>query len=302
MIIVGARCLLTIRRLLAAALLIGGFAFVGPAPAAQQPEVPAAAPAGPSGAVSNLFGQPRFPVRAPAPATLIAAGKALFSTNCSFCHGSNAQGGESGPNLLRSAVVLNDQKGELIAKVVQNGRVEQGMPRFSLNDAQIEQIADFLHSLPLVNRTAADDVNPVTGNVLAGAAYFNGAGHCTDCHSISGDLAGIGAKFPPRALERAMLSGNWQGSGFSSTPNMIPPGTTATITLPSGRSLQGRLVSIDEFSVSLLCPDGEQLTFQRHGELPKVTVRNPLQRHLAMLATLTDKQVHDLTAYLVTLK
>lgn len=243
---------------------------------------------------------PRFPVHAPAPPAQQAAGKALFSANCSFCHGSNARGGESGPNLLRSAVVLNDQHGELIAPVVQNGRIDAGMPRFSLSVAQVADIAAFLHSFPLTTDIA--DVNPVIGDASAGQGFFNGAGHCSECHSVSGDLAGVGAKFAPRELQRALLTGNWRGIAFSPVPNMIPPGTTATVSVSADRSVSGRLEAIDEFSVSIIDAGGQRLTFERRGQQPSVQVHDPLSQHLAMWRTLTDAEIHDLTAYLVTLK
>ena len=59
-----------------------------------------------------------------------ARGKPLFVSNCSFCHGANARGGDTGPDLLRSAVVLHDDKGEEIGPVVRNGRTARGMPAF----------------------------------------------------------------------------------------------------------------------------------------------------------------------------
>lgn len=263
---------------------------------------PAASGAQAAAPAPNPFLAPRFPVHPPAPPQEVAAGKALFSANCSFCHGSNARGGESGPNLLRSETVLNDQNGERIAQVVQNGRIDEGMPRFSLDRQQIGQIAAFLHSFPLVTRDAAANVNPVVGNAQAGQAFFTGAGHCAGCHSANGDLAGIGNRFHPRELQRAMLTANWQGSGFSSVPNMIPPGTTATVTTRSGQSYQGRLQSIDEFSVTLLDPAGAEHSFERNGGEPRVQIHNPLAQHLALWRVLTDEQIHNLTAYLVTLK
>ncbi len=261
------------------------------------------APAGSSAPRAvNIFTQPRFPVHPPAPPQVVAAGKALFSANCAFCHGSNARGGESGPNLLRSEVVLNDQNGERIAQVVQNGRIDKGMPRFSLDQQQISQIAAFLHSFPLVSRDAVAGLNPVVGDATAGQMYFNGDGGCAGCHSPSGDLAGIGNRFMPRDLQRAMLTGNWQGAGFSPVPNSIPPGTTASVTLPSGQHYQGRLQSIDEFSITLVDGSGAQRTFERSGDQPKIDIHDPLAKHLALLRVLTDSQIHNLTAYLVTLK
>ncbi len=54
--------------------------------------------------------------------------------------------------------------------------------------------------------------------------------------------------------------------------------------------------------MTLTDSDGAQRTFRRDGEVPKVEIHDPLQPHKALLPTYTDKQIHDLTSYLVTLK
>ena len=108
---------------------------------------------------------------------------------------------------------MDDNNGELIATVVQNGRPEKGMPKFDLSTEQIASIATFIHSMPVGGRAATTGtVDPLVGDAKAGEAYFNGAGKCATCHSVSGDLAGIGAKYTDvRALQGAMLSGETRG-------------------------------------------------------------------------------------------
>ena len=76
----------------------------------------------------------------------------------------------------------------------------------------------------------------------------------------------------------------------------------ATITLPSGESIEGKLVRIDDFLVTLQLADGMERTFRRSGEVPKVVVRDPLKAHRDLLAQYSDSDIHDVTAYLVTLK
>src|SRR5260370_39532230 len=85
-----------------------------------------------------------FPQRAPADPAVIERGKALYGVNCNFCHGSDARGGEGGPNLLRSELVLNEHKGEVIAPVVQSGRGE--MPKLNLTNGQGSDMSAFVHS------------------------------------------------------------------------------------------------------------------------------------------------------------
>jgi mono/diheme cytochrome c family protein len=126
---------------------------------------------------------------------MIARGQALYGVNCQFCHGSDARGGEGGPNLLRSELVLNDQNGELIAPVVQNGRIDQGMPKFPMTNAQVADIAAFLHNFRVAGYDASRMKPPtiLVGDPAAGEAYFKTK--CASCHSVTGDLKGIGAKY-----------------------------------------------------------------------------------------------------------
>ena len=221
--------------------------------------------------------------------------------NCSFCHGSDARGGEGGPNLLRSQLVMNDQNGEAVAVVVQNGRPALGMPKFDLSTQQISDIAGFIHSFRVAGYDASRDIPPniVVGDAKAGEEFFNGAGKCNTCHSPTADLAGIGSKMEPKALQNALVSGGAGGRGSGVIP--VPP-TTVTVTLANGKVAEGKLMRLDDFVVSLTDANGDHRTFDRNGDIPKVVVHNPLQAHINMLGKYTDDEIHNLTAYLVRLK
>ena len=248
---------------------------------------------------------PDYPVRPPAPPEQVAHGQQVFRSNCGFCHGSDARGGEAGPNLVRDEVVLRDQNGELITPIVQNGIPAQGMPKFALSTADITDIAAWLHSQPLSDRGAPSTLDILVGNARQGASYFNGAGHCTQCHSATGDLAGIGSRSEPKAIQNLIVSGGGgrsfgRRSAGAAAPK-VPP-TTVTVTLPSGQTITGDLDHISAFVVALRTPDGTYRSFARHDAIPKVVVTNPLQRHIDMLSQWRDSDIHNLTAYLVTLK
>ncbi len=257
------------------------------------PQAPARPPAGRPSA---------YPVRPPADPAVAQQGRQIFSANCSFCHGSDARGGEGGPNLIRSQIVMDDNNGELMATVVQNGRADKGMPKFDLTIEQISSIATFIHSMPVGGRAATTGtVDPLVGDAKAGEAYFNGPGKCTSCHSASGDLAGIGAKYiDVRALQGAILSGEGRGAGGAAASARLRK--TVTVTLRSGETVQGTLDQIDDFIVSLTDADGNYHSYTRQGDEPKIVMKNPLQPHLDMLRTFKDDNIHNLTAYLVTLK
>lgn len=271
--------------------------------AAQQPAAKPAAPS-PAGAESQrafYHRHPAYPPRTPAAPAVVAQGKQLFQANCSFCHGSDARGGETGPNLVRAQVVLDDQHGEMIAPIVHNGIPGKGMPKFDLSETEITDIAAFLHSQPLANRGAPSQLDVLVGNAAAGEAYFNQ--HCTSCHSISGDLAGIGAKYDPKILQNLIVSGGQQRRfrRFGAGPTNGPT-TTVTVTLASGETVTGKLDQISAFAIALTESDGSYHSFLRNGAVPKVVVHDPLQWHIDMLPKWNDTDIHNLTSYLVTLK
>src|SRR5437899_4151861 len=247
---------------------------------------------------------PDYPVRPPAPPEQVSHGQQVFKSNCSFCHVSDARGGEAGPNLVRDEVVLRDQNGELITPIVQNGIPAQGMPRFGLSAAEITDIAAWLHSQPLSDRGAPSTLDVLVGNAKEGEAYFNGAGHCTQCHSVKGDLAGIGGRYEPKMIQNLVVSGGGGRRGRRSA-GAAPPqplATTVTVTLPSGQAITGELDHISAFVVALREPDGTYKSFARHDSIPQVVVTNPRQWHIDMLPKWRDSDIHNLTAYLVTLK
>jgi cytochrome c oxidase cbb3-type subunit 3 len=242
-----------------------------------------------------------YPQRPPGDPTVVARGKALYGVHCNFCHGSDARGGEGGPNLLRSELVLNDQKGELIAPVVQSGRGE--MPKLNLTNEQVSDIAVFVHSFRVsgydISRTVPLSI--LVGDAKAGEAVFKTK--CGACHSVAGDLKGIASKIPdPKTLQNMFLmpSGG-RGMRGGPSPVNVPP-TTVTVTLDFGLKIQGRLVRIDDFIVTLIDADEIQRTFRRDGDNPKVEIHDPLQPHKDLLPVYTDSDIHNLTAYLVTVK
>jgi cytochrome c oxidase cbb3-type subunit 3 len=226
-------------------------------------------------------------------------GEKIFGPTCGFCHGADGRGGQ-GPDLLRSSLVLHDDQGELIGPVILNGRSSKGMPAFSsLTEEQIRAIAEFLHMQVelAANRGTYQAQNIVTGNARAGETYFKGEGKCTTCHSVSGDLAHIGSKLAAADLQAAELYPETRGNGLEGSR----PPRKVTVTLADGKRLAGTLKHLDDFYVSLEDAEGEYHSIAVDKGV-KVQVEDKLVFHRQMLDKYTDKQIHDLTAYLVTLK
>lgn len=236
--------------------------------------------------------------RPPSDPAAAARGKQAFSVNCAFCHGSGARGGESGPNLLRSPLVLNDQKGEVIGAFIQVGRPEKGMPKFNLPADTAADIAAFLHSIPTGRgEAAAFDPNSIlVGKAAAGKAFFNGAGRCSGCHSLKGDFAHIGSRFDAKTLQDNIVSGG--ATSLLGFPLPTAPAQTVMVTPGSGAVVTGTLVDVDDFHVTLTDSAGNRRTFLRDADSPKVEIHNPLQAHLDRVRQWDDADLHNVTAFL----
>ncbi len=238
-----------------------------------------------------VFGVTSCVAAEPDPAA-VKRGKDKFVATCGFCHGNDGTGSRA-PDLVRSPLLMHDTNGETIGPVIRNGMPDDGMPAFPFTDAQISDIAAFLHAQALValhsNRVPGD--YPVekllTGNAPAGKAYFDGAGGCTKCHSVTGDLKEIGRRYAPIVLQSRIL---------------YPSGAkvSVTVTLPSGQKVEGPLVARDEFTVALRDSAGWYRSFALKNV--KAEVHDPLDEHRALLHKYTDKDVHNLFAYLESLK
>jgi cytochrome c oxidase cbb3-type subunit III len=219
-----------------------------------------------------------------------------FQQSCAMCHGSEAKGG-SGPNLIDSSLVRHDENGNLIGKVIRDGRLERGMPSFSsFSDAQVADLVAFLHAMVEAsdNRSAGGPARGyslkqlLTGNVEAGKQFFNGEGKCASCHSPVKDLAGVAKKYSPLELIARIL---------------YPPdqSQTGVVSLPSGEKVKGKILHLDAFYVAILDANGQYRSWPLEGKV-KVEVEDPLEGHLKLLNIYTDKDIHDLFAYLETLQ
>jgi cytochrome c oxidase cbb3-type subunit III len=241
-----------------------------------------------------------YPKRPQAPQDVLDRGKTAYDVNCAFCHGEDARGGEVGPNLLRSAVVLEDQNSELITPIVHGGRLQQGMPRINITDGQISDIAAWLHNFNPIGKGVQfhEPINIVTGDAKAGEAYFQKT--CGACHSATGDLAGIASRIAvPKMLQQTWLL---PGAGSAHVPGLHVPPIGVTVTLANGKKVTGDLVSVSDFYVGMVTPGGEPRSFARDGDVPKVELHDPLAGHRELLPKYRDNDIHNVTAYLVTLK
>ncbi len=231
-------------------------------------------------------------------------GKTFYIAQCISCHGPKARGNDRGPDLVRSLVVLHDRYGSVIGPYLLKGHPTQsGEPSSSFTHDQIVDLSHFLHQkVGDTLRTGPYNtvLNVLTGNPQAGKAYFYGAGKCSTCHSPTGDLAHIASKYEPSVLQLKTVFPQTVAFGRHATRGSKQPVTVA-VTMPSGEQVSGDLVEIDNFSVSLREANGQYRTIERKPGV-KVVKHNPYAAHIALLDQYTDQDIHNVVAYLETLK
>ena len=242
------------------------------------------------------------------PAAVERGGKA-FRTYCAGCHGVAANGGPGAPDLVRSLLVLDDEKGILIAPVIREGRPDKGMPRLGLTEPQISDIVAWLHvrTYAAGHRGTYVFQNVLTGDPKKGEVYFNTVGGCSSCHSATGDLAGIGGRYDPFSLQSRWLQPGSakRVAARSSAPRPRPNGDTVRtvkVTLPNGEIVSGKLDQIDDFTVSLRDSHNQFHSFSREDPGLRIEIHDPLKAHDELLRKYTDADIHNVTAYLASLK
>jgi cytochrome c oxidase cbb3-type subunit 3 len=261
------------------------------------------AAAGRGGGAGRVGGFPQY-TRPLASADVLARGKSLYDANCASCHAPDMRGvlAKNGPNLLRSTEVFSDKQGELVA-----ASLLKHNPAVNLPQSDSLAIAEYIHSIQATmgGQGSPPGRNPVglTYNVLvgdpkAGEAAFGTL--CSGCHSVTGDLKGIGSKYDdPKTLQNTWVSGGGGGRGRGGG------GQQATVTLADGQKLEGRLVRRDDFLVIITLADGTRKSFARDNGVPRVEVKDPQEAHKKMILVMDDpdnKNMHDITAYLATIK
>jgi mono/diheme cytochrome c family protein len=234
-------------------------------------------------------------------------GRKVWAGECITCHGTQARGSDNGPNLVRSVVVLHDRYGSTLGPYLQKGhKMQSGRPATALTPQEIEDLAHFLRQRVndgLRGSPLFQPQNVLTGDPKAGQTFFNGEGKCATCHSATGDLAGIGGRYEPIDIQQRFLFPN-TGRGGRGRGRAAGPGGQAvrvTVTPPDGQAVSGVLVQMDDFYVTLRGVDGRPQTFRRTPDT-RVEKNDPLAFHVELLDRLSDKQMHDVVAYLESLK
>jgi mono/diheme cytochrome c family protein len=225
-----------------------------------------------------------------------ARGAPLFQRNCAFCHGPQARGA-TGSSLITSDLVLGDDHGEHLAPFLKRGLPEKGMPAFAtMSDGELKDIAEFVHLQveEVANRGAYHVLNILVGNAGAGQAYV--AAHCMSCHT-PGTFAHIGTKFrSPEQLQRGWI---WPSRAIGSGDNSLA--IAATVVTPGGGTVTGRVAQVSDFRITLVDRAGQTRVIDLKPGV-EVQMKDPLAAHQEMIMTLANDDMHNVTAYLNSLK
>ena len=271
----------------------GSFAFLVIAMIGQE----APAPAGRGGAATpeqRAASTRAFLGLGEAPDKVAAARAApIFQSNCSFCHGPQARG-SSGPSLVVSDVVLGDDHGEHLVPFLKKGRPEKGMPSFAqLPDDQLKDLAEFLHQQveDVANRGTYHLPNILVGDAEKGKAYV--AANCMSCHTAA-NFEHIAGKF--RSADQLQHGWVWPNR-----PADNSLAVTATVKMPDGSTMEGRVAQISDFKITLVGSDNQRHVIDR-APGTDVQMKDPLAPHLTLIPKLKNDDMHNVTAYLETLK
>lgn len=240
-----------------------------------------------------------YPVQPPPSPEVAARGKALWEASCASCHAADLRGSDKGINLVRDELVMDDQKGELIGRFLQAPHAAGSVPKTNWTPEQISDLAAYMHTFFMYLNVTLPPKSILVGNAAAGETYVKT--HCLNCHGLTekgptaSSLAGIGSRITdPKPLQDRFVAGGSGGRGG--------PPVTVTITMPDGRKITGPLVHKDDFEVVIRDPDGITSSIARNGNVPKIETHDPLQGHRDLWLVYTDNDIHNVTAYLVTLK
>jgi len=232
----------------------------------------------------------------PPDAQSVARGKTVFAKTCASCHAANAAGTSKGANLMRSTLVRHDADGSAVKSVIETGKSHGSVKAIQMSAGDANDVVAYIEwAVQNYDRTSAGappQSYPLSkllvGNAEAGKAFFNGEGGCVKCHSATGDLAGVGSKYSPLDLQSRFLM-----------PKSRKP-VTATVTTAAGEKVSGRVLVINNFDVSIQDADGK--THKWPADSVKVEKEDPIEAHRELLPKYSDADMHNMFAYLVTLK
>ncbi len=236
-------------------------------------------------------------------AQAIREGASVFRINCAMCHGLNARGGSRGPDLARGVFTHGGTDAQIFHTIT-HGVPGTLMPANDITTTETWQVIAYLRSLAPKAAPAA------LGDPEAGEKLFFGNANCSLCHMVHGhggrlgpDLSRVGSERSPRYLLEKIRNPN-----IDVAPGLMPPDMewpleyrTVTVVTKSGQTITGVLRNEDSFTIQLM-DNAENFHFFQKSDLAGITYDSHSMMPPFGTDLLSERQLHDLVAYLETLR
>jgi cytochrome c oxidase cbb3-type subunit III len=229
---------------------------------------------------------------AQAPRSELEQGKALFRSNCAFCHGMAGQGGR-GPNLT-SGQSTHGRTPPDIKRIVAKGVPGSSMPSFrDMEEKELDRLVAFVLSL---SQGVVSNEKP-SGNPDRGRQVYAKQG-CNSCHRIGMEGSAYGPELTRVGAGRSLA---YLREAIVNPSGDVPPEWEGVeVVTADGAEVTGVRVNEDTFTVQLR-DMGQQFRMYDKSELKAV---KPLGRQSLMptYAALPKDTLEDLLAYLYSLR
>jgi len=222
----------------------------------------------------------------------VERGSRLYAAQCAGCHGAN---GDLVARVdLKRGVFSTVASDDDLSSVLVTGRPASGMPAFgTLLPAEVTGLIAFIRS-----GFDASAVAVAVGDPARGAAVFSGTGACATCHRVSGrgaytasDLSDIGAVRSPASIQRALTD---------PLSFIIPANRTVRAITRDGRTIQGRRMNEDTFTIQVIDDRGHLVSLEKPDLRTLEIIAGTTMPSYA--GRLTPGELGDLIGYLLTLK
>ena len=221
----------------------------------------------------------------------IERGAQLYDEFCSNCHGDEGDG--VGNVNLKAGQFRQASTDQNFRRILTRGIPGTAMPPGDYGDTDLLAIISYV-------RTMRDyDGGVVTlGDAGRGRVVFEGKGECTSCHRVAGN----GSRLAPDLTSVGAIrgAGSMRETLLDPTGSILPVNRQVRVVTRGGSEITGRRLNEDTYTIQIL-DDQERLISFDKVDLQEVTVlsASPMPSYAD---SLTEEELADVLAYLVTLK
>jgi putative heme-binding domain-containing protein len=225
-----------------------------------------------------------------APPASVEPGRAVYRSNCAFCHGLTGRGGR-GPNIATAQLNQGNRDADL-RRVIKEGIPGSGMPAFPIMDAA--ELRDLIAFIRHLQGSGAPPAS-VPGDAKRGRTLYVKHG-CPSCHRVGSEGSDYG---PDLTRIGAARSVEYLTHSITDPSGDVPDEYQGvTVVASNGKRITGMRVNEDTFTVQLRDLSQKFQMFDK-GELKEV-----IHEKASMMPPykLAKQDLNDMLAYLVSLR